>query len=89
MWEAIIHPSIIYACLNETVTYYYHGSQISVVVWEVQPCITLANPIQYVEELTTLPAGRLPMDRGDKFFANQTNIITRLDGKVADMTTIV
>ena len=84
--EAIIHPSVIYARPNETVTYHCHGSQIRVILWEVQPYITLANPMQYVAELTTLPAGRLPMDREDKFFANLINI-TRLDGKVADMTT--
>ena len=86
MGEAIIQPSVIYACPNETVTYHCHGSQIRVILWEVQPYITLANPIQYVAELAILPAGRLPMDREDKFFANLTNI-TRLDGKVADMTT--
>ena len=44
------------------------------------------NPIQYVAELTTIPAGRLPMERGGRFFANLTNI-ERMNGKVADMTT--
>ena len=44
------------------------------------------NPIQYIAELTTVPAGRLPMERGGRFFANLTNI-ERLNGKVADMTT--
>ena len=42
--------------------------------------------IQYIAELTTIPAGRLPMERGGRFFANLTNI-ERLNGKVADMTT--
>ena len=72
--EAIIHPSSIYACPKETVMYHSHGCQIRVILCEVQPYITLANPILYVAELTTLPAGRLPMDREDKFFANLTNI---------------
>jgi hypothetical protein len=86
--QPTLYPPSIHACPNETVTYYCHGSQIRVILWEVQPYITLANPMQYVAELATLPAGRLPMDSDDKFFANLTNInITRLDGKVADMTT--
>ena len=44
------------------------------------------NPIQYIAELTTLPAGRLLMERGGRFFANLTSI-ERLNGKVAEMTT--
>ena len=67
-------------------TYYCYGSQIRVILWEVQPYITLVNPIQYVAELTTLPAGRLPIESGGIFFANLTNI-ERMNGKVADMTT--
>ena len=67
-------------------TFYCYGSQIRVILWEVQPYITLVNPIQYVAELTTLPAGRLPIESGDIFIANLTNI-ERMNGKVADMTT--
>ena len=80
--QPTLYPLSIHACPNETVTYYCHGSQISVIAWVVPPYITWADPIQYAAEILTA----IHMNREDKFFATLTNI-TRLNGSVADMTT--
>ncbi|CAI8040824.1 hypothetical protein GBAR_LOCUS22700 [Geodia barretti] len=37
--QPTLYPLSIHACPNETVTYYCHGSQISVIAWEVPPYI--------------------------------------------------
>ncbi|CAI8026935.1 hypothetical protein GBAR_LOCUS15428 [Geodia barretti] len=80
--QPTLYPLSIHACPNETVTYYCHGSQISVIAWKVPPYIPLADPIQYAAELLVA----IHMNREDKFFATLTNV-TRLNGSVADMTT--
>ena len=86
--QPTLYPQSIHACPNETVTYYCHGSHISVIAWEVPPYITRTdrNHIQFVSD----PPAGIPsvhnMTRENKFFANLTNI-TKLNGSVADMTT--
>ena len=85
--QLTLYPPSIHACPNETVTYYCHGSQISVIRWEVPPYISQGDPIQYVSD----PLGgilTIHMNRKEIFFATLTNI-TRLNvnESVADMTT--
>ncbi|CAI8012625.1 hypothetical protein GBAR_LOCUS8093, partial [Geodia barretti] len=84
--QPTLYPLSIHACPNETVTYNCHGSQISVIAWEVSPYIPRADPIQYAADVHGGMSGAINMNREDKFFATLTNI-TRLNGSVADMTT--
>ena len=84
--QRTLHPLSIHACPNETVTYYCHGSQISVIVWVVPPYIPREDPIQYAADPPGGMAVAINMNREDKFFATLTNI-TRLNSSVADMTT--
>ncbi|CAI8047822.1 hypothetical protein GBAR_LOCUS26456, partial [Geodia barretti] len=82
--QPTLYPLSIHACPNETVTYYCHGSQISVILWEVPPYIPRADPIQYVADPPVGMSGAINTNREDK--TNLTNI-TRLNGSVADITT--
>ena len=84
--QPTLYPLSIHACPNETVTFYCHGSQISVIAWEVPPYISQSDhPIVYASDP---PGGILEIhvNRKDIFFATLTNI-TRLNGSAADMTT--
>ena len=79
-----------YSCLNETVTYTCHDSQVKIVKWVVEPYVPESDPIIFAASLTVSPEGSELLNR-TPVLATLTSVMNKrgnnMSGCMADMTT--